>query len=599
MLFFSVSRTLFLVWNHTMCPEMTAGDGLKSLMYGLRMDASLSGYMMMINGLLLAVSVFTGIRLPGFLINILTVIMIFLSVIIILTDLQLYHYWGFRLNTTPLFYIGKEALSMISLAMALKAVTVGLLLSGISLFCYFRLIALNFKKVTKSKPVTAVVMLLISALMILPVRGSLGTSTMNPSMVYFHPNKVFVNHAGINVVWNFLSSLLTKNSIIYPEDFLPEKQTELFFNELFPKQHSTIRLLNTAKPNILLIILESFSADIIEPLGGVKGITPNLNQLCSEGVLFTNFYASGDRTDKGLVAILSGFPAQPRSTIIKSPEKTQKLPFLSRHLSETGYYCSFIYAGDINFANYYSYLINGGFKQITCDRNFPLSQKTSKWGAHDQFLFLKLFDELNEANSLFFKTVLTLSSHDPFDVPMKKIFGSDDEDSLFLNACYYTDSHLGTFISKARQTHWWKNTLIIITADHGHRLPGNKGYNTKESFRIPMLWIGGAVAKDTVISETASQTDIPATLLAQLNSSSSDFIFSKNICGQPVNPFAVYVFNNGFGFLNNSCYYIFDNYLQSNILTAGCGKDELNYGKVFIQKMYSSYNQMGLFKEPD
>ena len=89
-----------------------------------------------------------------------------------------------------------------------------------------------------------------------------------------------------------------------------------------------------------------------EPLGGVENITPNLNKLCNEGILFDNFYASGDRTDKGIVSVLSGYPAQPQSSIIKFPSKTQHLPYLTRYLNDLGYHTSFVYGGDIDFSEF-------------------------------------------------------------------------------------------------------------------------------------------------------------------------------------------------------------------------------------------------------
>ncbi len=302
-------------------------------------------------------------------------------------------------------------------------------------------------------------------------------------------------------------------------------------------EQPTRPLLNTPKPNIIIIILESFTANIMEPLGGMKDITPNLNKLVPEGVLFDHFYASGDRTDRGLIAILSAYPAQPETSIIRFPQKTQNLPFLSRALQKLDYHTSFVYGGDIGFANMESYLYTAGFSHITEDGDFNGSLNNSKWGVADEFVFRRTLEECDTARSPFFKVMLSLSSHEPFEVPMKPIFQGTDERSLFLNACLYTDKSLGEFIASAKQKPWWNKTLVIITADHGHRFPNPEELKEKERFKIPMLWLGGALTKrDTVIHTLGGQTDIANTVLAQLDSPQTNFKFSKNMLDQKVNP---------------------------------------------------------------
>jgi phosphoglycerol transferase MdoB-like AlkP superfamily enzyme len=345
-----------------------------------------------------------------------------------------------------------------------------------------------------------------------------------------------------------------------------------------------------ARPNILVIILESFTSKIIGPLGGLSDITPNFNRLIREGILFDNFYASGDRTDKGLVSVLSGYPAQPLSSIINYPEKTQHLPHLSRFLQKMGYHNSFVYGGDIGFANMESYLTTGGFSNITEDDAFAQSLDNSKWGVPDHYVFERLLQECDTALHPFFKVMLSLSSHEPFEVPMETVIQGGDERSLFLNACYYTDKSLGTFIEQAKQRPWWNTTMVLITSDHGHRLPNSsQELNEKDRFKIPMLWLGGALIKrDTVVHTLAGQTDIANTLLAQLDGARSDFKFSKNILDKKARPFAIYVFNNGYGYIDPSGESIYDFDLKNFIGQAG--QENLKEGKAYMQSLFNDYN---------
>ncbi|MDZ7646461.1 MAG: LTA synthase family protein [Cytophagales bacterium] len=275
-------------------------------------------------------------------------------------------------------------------------------------------------------------------------------------------------------------------------------------------------------------------------MDGLPGITPEFNTLTMEGILFENFYSSGDRTDKGLVSLFSGYPAQPRSSIIKYPNKTQHLPYLPKTLEKSGYHTSFVYGGDIGFANMESYLTQAGFAHITDVDDFNSDLDDSKWGVADHYVFEQLLHESDTAVNPFFKVMLSLSSHEPFEVPMETVIKGNDEGSLYLNACYYTDKSLGEFIRVAKSKPWWNNTLIIITADHGHRFPNPQELKEKERFKIPMLWLGGAINQvDLRIKNFGNQTDLANTLFNQLTlPSPSDFLFSRNLMADSVNSFA-------------------------------------------------------------
>jgi phosphoglycerol transferase MdoB-like AlkP superfamily enzyme len=543
MVFFTVARTVFMVYNYHYTAQLSFIEILKSDLHGLKMDMSMTGYFMVIYGLILTVSTLLVSRKLFITAHFFTILFLVVSSLIVMTDLELYRHWGFRMNTTPFFYMGSEAAGSVGpwVVIRLLLIAVGLF----ALFCwlYFRFITPRFNSLEQPSRKSLVVLLLVTACMIMPIRGSFGTSTMNPSMVYYHPTKTFANHAGINVTWNFLYSIQTDNTIQYPEDYFDKKLTEQYFQDLYPVSDSAHKILAVQKPNVLLIILEGITAEVVEPLGGKPGIMPNLNALCKEGIFFDRFYANGDRTDKGLVSILSSYPPQPRGSIIKFPQKTQKLSFLSTTLENLGYNNSFVYGGDIDFANYKTFLTNGRFKHITSVDDFDDELDNSKWGVADEFLYNQALAELDTTRGPFFKAMLTLSSHEPFDVPMETVIKGSDEPSIYMNSCYYADKSLGDFIRKSKQSAWWANTLVIITADHGHRLPGGKSTDMKEKYHIPMIWTGGAIQKDSVIHTIGNQSDIANTLLGQLDKPLSEFIFSKDLFGNKTKDFAMYIFN--------------------------------------------------------
>jgi phosphoglycerol transferase MdoB-like AlkP superfamily enzyme len=589
--FFTLSRIIFLVYLNAQTSQLLWNEIITPLFLGLRMDAAMVGYWLLLPGLIFISSAFISQRLVYLLIGTVTTTLLFISTLLIVADVELYKHWGFRINSTPLMYLESEAMSSVNPKILLVLVSLFIALLTSFLFIYWRKLAPQLLAFTTLPAKWAPVWLLITGSLIIPIRSSFSVAPLNTGFVYFHKTKAFPNHAGINPVWNFFKSLSGDDNIRYSNNFYKPADLDQQFDSLIQDQSETQKLLSIERPNIVLIILESFTSKIIEPLGGMPNITPELNSLIKEGILFENFYASGDRTDKGLVSILSGFPAQPRTSIIKYPAKTQHLPYLPKTLGEKGYHTSFVYGGDIGFANMESYLTQAGFSHITEVDDFENQFDDSKWGVADQYVFYRLLNECDSASSPFFKVMLSLSSHEPFEVPMKTVIEGTDEGSLFLNACYYTDKSLGEFIRQAKKQDWWKNTLVIITADHGHRFPNPNELKEKERFKIPMLWLGGAVQKsDTTIRSFGNQTDLANTLLTQLNTNASEFSFSRNILSQNANSFAMYIFNNGYGYVSATNENIYDFDLQNYLKQEG-NETELATGKVYMQKLFDDYNK--------
>jgi phosphoglycerol transferase MdoB-like AlkP superfamily enzyme len=592
MVLMTIVRITFIIYNYELAAQLTWTDIIKSLIYGLQMDASMTGFLLLVAGVILTVSVFYQGKWVYYTLNSFNIFMLLLTCVTVMVDLELYHHWGFRLNTTPFMYMGSGAAGSVSVGLAIRLITILLVLFSSFTFLYFRFIAPYIKLINPTKNTSALVLFLLTALMFIPIRGGFSVSSMNVGWVYFHKTNNFANHSGINVLWHLFYSIKSDKHVKYPENFFDKTLTETYFQKLYPQDDSTTHVLNTNRPNVILVIMESFTANVIEALGGKPGITPNLNKLCQEGILFDSIYATGDRTDRGLVGILAAYPSQPVRPIIKYPGRTQKLSYLSRKLEALNYKTSFVYGGDADFANYRSLLTYAGFQHLTSVDDFDDDLDNSKWGVHDEFLFEQVKKELDTTSTdqPFFKTVLTLSSHEPFDVPLKQIKGETPRE-LFLNSCYYTDKYLGEFVDYCKKQPWWDNTLIIVVADHGHRLPDIIDLRIREKFRIPLLWLGGAIKKDTVIHTLGGQTDITNTLLAQIDKPSPEFTFSKNLLGNNVQNFAVYIFNDGYAFLSPTKYILYDNpgklYLKKEGVST---KEDLYFGKAYMQKLYSDYN---------
>ncbi|WP_147320720.1 LTA synthase family protein [Hymenobacter lapidiphilus] len=563
LLYFGLVRALFLVYYLSRTSALPAGTVPRIFGHALRLDASAAAYLCLAPFLLFVVGSLAGARfglargLRG-----LTMVLVALVALLTVADLALYGPWGFRLDATPLQYLRTPGEAAASASPGLLGLLLGLWLAllGVGWGLYKGVVGrIPALPAGFSRGRAALAGLLYLALLVVPLRGGLQQIPINQSDVYFS-SVPFANHAALNVPWNVLNSLFLQNSTRNPYQFLPDTAAARLTASLYPAANATgpdtVRLLRPGlqKPNVLFIILESFTGKLVGHLGGEPGITPTLDSLSRTGVAFHNVFAAGDRSQKGLVALLSGYPNQPATSIIKYPRKTEQLPHLARVLRAQGYSTAYYHGGELAFANMKSYLVTAGYQRFTERADFRTQDQNAKWGAHDHVLFNRLQQELPDQPAPFFVTAFTLSSHEPFDVPMRARFRGTDEASRFRNSVYYTDHVLGQFLQKARQQPWWANTLVVLVADHGHPQPGNSPNHDPAKFRIPLLLTGGALAPAAQGREVltyGSQTDVAATLLHQLNLPATTFPWSRDLLA-PTPPTwpggaAFYSFTDGFG----------------------------------------------------
>lgn len=518
---------------------------------------------------------------------ILIVILSFLTV----ADLELYTAWGYRMDATPLQYF-KSPREMAGTASSaplfiLFIIFAFLCFVFIFLLQYFNLRA--FRKAGKAKVANIATSVFLIAVLFIPIRGGIQKIPLNISDAYF-TDKLFADHAAINLPWNIMFSLLNRNNQQNPYQYFDDAEAvKLVHSMLNTGKPRTQNVLNTDRPNIIFIILESFTAKLDGSLGGAPGVMPQLDSIAANGILFTDIYAAGDRSEKGQVAILSGYPNQAINSIIKMPTKTRDLPSLAKTLESYGYYCSYTYGGELEFANIKSYLINTGYKNLVSKYSFPAELRTTSWGVHDQYVFDRFYKDLQQESQPFFSTIFSLSSHEPYDVPLKH-FKGNDETTLFKNSVYYTDSVLGDFIRKIKMEPYWKNTLVVIVADHGHPLPGHDPNDVPSKFHVPLVFTGGALTWTGKVNKTGSQNDIAATVLGQMNISSDEFHWSKNLLDSSSNAFAFYNFNNGFGWVTPHGFATMDN-VSKKIIHQSDGFDTslMKYGRAFMQVSYGEY----------
>lgn len=589
---FLVQKPLFMFYYHNLYEETSVADYLSVMWHGVKLDASIAGYLTILPGLILIASLWTNPVIIKYVQKFYYGAISVLLSIIFVSDLVLYQYWGFRLDSTPLFYLKSPASAFAGaewwmIVLGFLAVIIATLL----LFFIFNRALIGTKK--KEKPSynvlpTAFCLLLLTGLLFIPIRGGFTVSTMNVGKVYFSSDMA-LNHAAINPCFSLIESLTREQDFSKQYRFLEPEVARSEFAKLQdkPVTDSIPSLFTVERPNVIIVVLESFMSKDMETLGGFPGVASRMDSLSNEGILFTNFYANSFRTDRGLVSIFSAYPGQPTTSIMKYPRKTQTLPSIPKSLKEAGYNLQYYYGGDADFTNMRSYLMACGIDNIISDKDFSIADRLSKWGALDHVVFNRLSTDLKgEQKEPFFKAIQTSSSHEPFDVPYHK------HKDLYLNSVAYTDSCLGAFIDEFKQTEYWKNSVVIMVPDHAAAYPAGIDNHSIERYQIPLLMVGGALRQPMKADAYASQIDIAATLLSQLNLPHDGFMFSKNILNPASPHFGYFTNGNLFGMVSADNQLVFDCDADKVVYDEGTNKGEnLAGGQAFLQTLYDDLSK--------
>jgi phosphoglycerol transferase MdoB-like AlkP superfamily enzyme len=591
-LLFIAGKLLFLLYQFRQSFSLPLNDWFGIFRHGFKLDISTLGYICIIPVLILLITSFWKGKTAGRAMNIYTGVAITLYLIITLSDLVIFRAWSVHFDYVPLQYLvsPKEVVANLSWYTFL------ILLVFVSLVYYFiyafyrRHVARVLMEAPKSGWVSLVFFFILFPSLILPVRGGTGTTPINVSSAYFHAN-IFANQAAINPMWYFGHSVVEGKETRNPYVFFREKDYQKDLEQLYHVPGSTVKLLNQEQPTIILVIMETFTAKLVEVLGGAPGVTPNFNRLSDEGVLFRHMYANGTRTDRGLLAVISGFPAVEPLSVLKYPEKTTKLAFLSRDLIKRNYDPTFYYGGDVNFANMKSYLMNGGFNHIYSEKDFSYYHGyRSNWGVPDNVVYDKIVEDVRQQKKPGFYVMLTLSNHEPFNIPVEPHFKGLGFKNKFYSSGYFADSCLGDFIGNMKKSGQWNNSLIILVADHGTPFPEYNQYHEPAKYVIPMLWLGGALKKDTVVSTYCAQSDIAITLLHQLGIETNEYVLGKDILSQSAGSCTFYSFKDGMAMMSDSVKFGVDFTTNRLLFSSGPVTDkEINYTKALQQFVYSYY----------
>lgn len=587
------------MFNGKIASTMPFKELCMSFVHGLQLDLSATGYLCVIPFFLWLLAQYFPVKWLDYVFSFYNTIVILIVFSLTLVDAQLYEFWGQKLNAYASSFakFPKEMFSFSS------GVSWGKLVFFVVIFPFLIKIIhdnlpLKYKHLNGQVKVwlAPIIFVVASALTFLMIRGSIGMSPINQSFAYYS-DKPFLNHCAVNTTWNFIASLTdnTEDEKKNPYSFMPNNEAEKIVENLIPTSNyqSSFKLSYQTTPDILIIILEGWTADVVGFTGGDASVSPNLNALANEGLTYVNFYANGNRTDKGLASIISAQPSLAKSSIINKLQKFSNMPALPIALASLGYNSKFVYGGEAEFANMKAFWINSGYKNIIDIHDFDKAIMPESWGVQDDELYSKLLLEFEKTTSPRFVTALTLSSHEPYKVPHTSQFTGTNQGELYKNSVHYADKCLGDFMAQAKQQSWYNNTLIFILPDHAHQEPLNRLPYEPARFHIPLLITGGALNSNLEgiqVTKVGQQTDLAPSILAQLGVKNNPFNWGENLFDTIVDGIASYTFDDGIGLITKNGYVVFDQQSKRTIMFKGADSLKLvDQAKAYQQTYYNEY----------
>lgn len=605
---FASMRIVFVMkyWSLVAVDEIPFGEIMKGFWSALPLDIATASFMLALPAIYMFVSyaidketLFAPLRWYFYL-------MVAVYNLAAFGDIGIYGEWRTKLSYRALLYLQNPS-EVINTAETEHTLLLIVLWSVFTvLFCwlYTKLVEPDFTESEEKedyKPNVYVLsgsFVLVLGMLFLGMRGGLNEIPITSSKVYYSSHK-FANEMCVNPAYYLVENILnskkveTRAHFNYMDMESAKRRTESL--HAFACD-STVNILKIERPNIVVILLESWSADLIESLGGEPGITPNFRELEKDGLLFTNIYASANRSQHAMSSLFGGLPGMPVTTITNHPDKYYAVPSLVKKMDSIGYHTSFYFGGELNYGNILSYLRYNEFDEIIEGKDINEGFFKGKLGYHDTDVMPWYVEQLSRYEQPFFSTLFTQSSHSPYDYP--KIFEEIEWPAIekqYVNSGYYTDIAIGMFMEKAKQQEWYDSTLFVFVADHSHATYRNHRMESFDHHKIPML-IYGEPLQDSLRGMTfdkiCGNTDLPATILAQLGMKHDEFIWSKDVFGKCYKPFAFFELNNGLGWKTPEGEFVYSNtgvYIK-NTLPEAVRDSIVKDGKAYMQYHFDLFN---------
>jgi phosphoglycerol transferase MdoB-like AlkP superfamily enzyme len=569
MLIFAITRAVFLLYHINLLAvnHIPFSEAIGVFWHGLRLDIVGASYVLIFPFFLLFIQSIYSPKWLNYVNRIYTFLMLVVYSLITTAELGIYNEWKTKLTAKSLMYLDHPAEIYNSSQTATFFLLIFIFLGQIALGCflYRKYFYRDLIWVRRSFVFSALFLILTPGFLLMGLRGGIQPIVIVQSDSYFSKHNI-LNLAATNSGYNIFHSIFEnkKNMGKNPFAVFDEAKAKAVVKNLYAVQKDTTEfILKSKRPNIVFFLLESWTADFIESLGGLPGLTPGIAKMEKEGIMFTDFYPTGTRSEQGIASIFSGFPATPLTSVTIQPTKYGGLESFVKELENVGYSTSFYFGGELVYGNIKGYVYFNEFDRITEGYDFPSSVPRGKLGVHDADVFDRQLSEIGNDAQPFFSTVFTSSTHSPFDMHTKleKLWDGKDQ-NLYLNSAIYADSCISEFFRKAKKEDWYSNTLFILTPDHSHVTYKNHNYYSP-GYHHGFLLLYGDVLKDEFrgkrIETISSQVDIPKTILTQLGmEAASKFHWSKNLFNPYSKHFATISFEEGLGMIRPQGFIFYD-----------------------------------------
>lgn len=554
MVILSLSRLGLSLYFHQ---EISAVNGwLSVFLQGIRVDFASLCLLLALPALLLAVlpSIVLKTRIFKTLITLWLVASVCFLIFLELSTPDFILEYGLRPNRLFVEYLAypQEVFSMLFKGRPVQSTGI-LLISAVAAWALIRL-ATPLVKNSSSAPLGlmshATVTLVVILVGFAGIRSSTGHRPMNPAMIAFSSNPT-VNVLPLNSFYSVahatrdMLKVGKSASELYGSLSEEEVINQIRLSSHLPDyafDHPDIPTLAFRQAsnqgqdkNIVIILEESLGAQFIGSLGGLP-LSPNFDHLSEQGWAFSNLYATGTRSIRGIEAILTGFTPTPNQSVVKQPKSQQDFFTLAETLNEQGYDTTFYYGGEGHFDNMKGFFLSNGFSNVIEQKDYVEPVFEGSWGVSDEDLFTKAdeeFKRLHAEGKPFFGFVFSSSNHDPFEFPDDRIELYEQPKNSRNNAAKYADYALGTFFEKAMAAPYWKDTIFLVIADHDSRVFGSDLVPIKH-FHIPGLIIGGGIEpqKD---DRLVSQIDMAPTLLSIAGIDAHTPLFGRDLSNPTIN----------------------------------------------------------------
>ena len=524
----TISRILlFFVFKERVVENPNYGQ---LFLIGLRFDLILMCYIAFLPTVLISLLPDSVLKHFKKFFNIYFIFFLFLFLLMELSTLDFINQYDTRPNRLFLDYLiyPKEVVGTL-LKSYLPSLIITTILLGIALFFAFKHGKKIFYPQESNYKTKLLLFLVVAFFLFWGARGSLTSKRpINASNAIFCSDQM-TNSLGLNSLYTVAFAAYSMKNEGDVKKYGKMDELEAYtrvkkymdVTEFIPGEVPFLHLQKPDAPqpkyNVVIFLQESLGAEYVGCLNGLP-LTPELDKLSKEGLLFTNLYCTGTRSVRGIEQVTAGFLPNPSESIVKLGGSQQGFFTLADAFGRQNYDTSFIYGGMANFDNMASFFNGNGFKNIIDETDFDKDGKKyamkGTWGYSDEDLAVKANEYYkNLGNKPFFSLMFSTSNHEPFEFPDGRIQLYEQPKNTVHNAMKYADFSIGKFFELAKKEAYFKNTIFVVIADHNTRTYG-KNLVPVNKFHIPALIIAPNVEKGITYDNLASQMDIPSTVLA-------------------------------------------------------------------------------------